>query len=336
MALDATDGSVAWRQPLSFSTGQNAVAYRNGRLYVAVMGDRTLYAINADSGSFLWWAEVDGDLVGSPTVHGETVYQTTASGSLYAFDAGTGNRRWTYQPDVRAMLSTPAVSDGTVFATSLTPHELPDGSDDLFEHAWYEHYFSWADGDQLSDVLELEAEGAVHAVDASDGQENWSTSLPHMVVSSPSVMDGTLCVGCFDRRLYALDVSTGGERWSRDLETHLNATPAIADGTVYMGNDRGTLYAYRLEDGQRQWIYPTNGHIHASPAVVGDMVYVNSNDDGIYGITTQGRLNWRFTGPRGDFNASSPAVVDGTLFVCGDVRETEQAEAGGVYRIDEP
>ena len=162
-----------------------------------------------------------------------------------------------------------------------------------------------------------------------DGTEKWhwtpplysSLGLVDFIDSTPAVAsDGTLYVGCWNRRLYAL-YPNGTQKWEfydgssgKNCRGFVLTSPAIApDGTIYMGNNNGKLYAIN-HDGSLKWSYKTGRSIQSSPAVGPDgTVYVGSFDRKLYAINPDGTLKWKyFTG----ILKSSPAIgTDGTIYV---------------------
>jgi eukaryotic-like serine/threonine-protein kinase len=113
--------------------------------------------------------------------------------------------------------------------------------------------------------------------------------------------------------------TTQGEIWS---------SPTIQDGVIYFGSDDHFLYALELVKHQVKWKFKTNGLVRSRPAVVDERVYLTSDDNYLYAVDAQrGKEVWRFDlgkalRPRGslesnewDYSISSPAVMDGTVFV---------------------
>ena len=47
---------------------------------------------------------------------------------------------------------------------------------------------------------------------------NWDVSHANVVSSSPTVVDGSVYVGCWDGNVYALDAATGVRRWDHDTK----------------------------------------------------------------------------------------------------------------------
>ena len=115
----------------------------------------------------------------------------------------------------------------------------------------------------------------------------------------------------------APDLGNGVEiRWQFTSEAgDVRSSPAVADGTVYFGSNDGNLYAVSLQEGAEIWRFPTGNLPHSNPAVADGTVFVGSEDGQCYAIDAKtGQERWRFAiGP----DADSPAVMDGTVIICG-------------------
>jgi outer membrane protein assembly factor BamB len=344
-AYDTVDGSLAWEQPYADgdAEGLGSVAVRDGLVYGGPIDDSVFYAFDAGSGAYQWRASLSAGTFASPTVADGTVHVASTDGVVHALDAEDGSERWRYDTGGETVLGTPAVTGGSVYVASTTPLERPDGVSDLVdEYFYYDQFYQWGDlaEDPLATVVDLDAKATVHALDVATGRARWSTTLPDFVVSSPAVVNGTLYVGCWDGNVYALDGADGSERWRAAADAPVSSSPAVADESVYVGDWRGSLHAFDVASGDREWFLPIGSHVGSSPAVVDDTIYVVGDNSAVVAASTSGRVEWRFEGPRGDFNASSPAVVDESVLVCGDypdpnVPDGDREESGALYRIDE-
>ena len=166
----------------------------------------------------------------------------------------------------------------------------------------------------------------------------WKFATGGPIVSSPSVMDGTVYVGSADRNLYAVDAKTGLMRWKFDAQGDVNSSPAVVDGVVYVVSLNGNLYAVDAATGKQRWAFATEGERRfserglftalpagemmpdpwdfylSSPAVVDGVVYFGSGDGSVYAVDARsGELRWRYK--TGDVVHASPAVVDGKVYV---------------------
>lgn len=343
-AYDTADGSVAWEQAYADgdAEGLGSVAVRDGRVYGGPIDDDVLYALDAASGAYQWRASLSAGTFASPTIRDGTVYVASTDGVVHALDASDGSERWRYDTGGEVVMGTPAVSGGSVYVASTTPRERPEGVSNLIEeYFYYEQWYQWGDleEDPLATVVDLDATATVHALDAASGDVRWTTTFPDFVVGSPSIVNGTLYVGCWDEHVYALDGADGSERWSTALDAPVSSSPAVVDDSVYVGDWRGSLHALAAATGDREWFLPVGDHVGSSPAVVDGTIYVVGDNSAVVAASTEGRVEWRFEGPRGDFNASSPAVVDESVLVCGDYPDPdvdgERDESGALFRLDE-
>jgi eukaryotic-like serine/threonine-protein kinase len=122
----------------------------------------------------------------------------------------------------------------------------------------------------------------------SYGGLQWRFRAGGAIHGSPVVAGGTVFVGSSDTKLYALDARTGGVRWARALGAPVSSTPAVGNGVVYVQTHTGRVLALRASDGATIW----------------------SRDGGALVPLPWGHES-------GDFYASSPTLVAGTLLIGG-------------------
>lgn len=123
-AIDAADGTERW----AHQTGDDITcppSVAGGRVFVGSHEGR-LFALGTDTGEVLWTADGVGFVNVGPAVAGDQVFLGTNRG-LFAFDAGTGARRWHIPTDVA--LFGAIVSGGTVF-TGSSVHESGEAASD--------------------------------------------------------------------------------------------------------------------------------------------------------------------------------------------------------------
>jgi eukaryotic-like serine/threonine-protein kinase len=164
------------------------------------------------------------------------------------------------------------------------------------------------------------ARAMAHAVDALTGKVRWSVRIEGGSESSPAVAAGTggedrgrVYFGSRYGLVYALDAHTGEQIWAsrayiRDNESAVSrgfpaglgvnivSSPAVDHGTVYIGGGDCGVYALDAARGTVRWTYQANqellpGRAGTRPLRPGMIV------------APQVR--------------SSPAVVDGVVFICG-------------------
>lgn len=333
-AVDASTGAVEWQQPIDGSYDQSVVV-ADGQVFLGTNRGRVV-SLDGTTGSYNWRTSIENGVTpwNWPAVTDEVVHVTDETGSLYALSTADGSEIGRIDLGGRC-LSGPAFADGQVFVTTFGPTDeaaYPDGTEP------FQFFGGYLDDEPVASLVDMDGSGTVHAVSPSEGGLQWEVDLPDFVVATPTVVDGTVYVGCWDGYLYALDAADGSREWRHDLGTPISGSASVADGTVYVGGWDSVLYAIDT-DGNEEWVLPVDrgDKITSKPAVADGVVYANADDGGLVAADADGTRLWRFGGPEGDFNQSAPAVADGALFVCGDTgTETvdgEQRDVGGLFMI---
>lgn len=277
-----------------------------------------------------WRVELDDAVWSTPAVVDGTVYVASRAGRVSALAADTGDVAWTVDAG-GAILSGPAVVDGTAYIGTLG--------------------------------------GTVRALATDTGDQRWEFGTDGPVVSSPTVLDERVFVGDQDGGVYAIEAASGDEAWqfapaeaSGDLPssdgTHADwsggstgpsfddrsqsqtvpvSTPAVVDGTVYVKR-ASSLFAVSASSGRREWEQPLDGGSGS-----GDEAAMNRDRD--RSVFRPGEYADSLQVSRAI--SSSPAVVDGTVYVgeypdlsavdaeSGDLRwRTESASSSSVRALD--
>lgn len=254
-----------------------------------------MFAFDAATGDERWSFETGGPVQGSPAVAGGVVYVTSRDGWLYALAAETGAVRWKYASDAIFAYSSPTVARGVVFVAAY--------------------------------------DGKVHAVDAATGKKKWAVTLheddPHQpltalggrIDSSPTVAQGKVIVGG-PGGLYALRIQDGSQVWNLSTAGHaesgaVESSPAFADGVVYVGANDGKLRAVTAGTGEVRWVFNASDGIYSSPAVADGVVHVGSLDGHVYAVDAEtGAARWSFK--TGATVYASPAVTGGVVYIGSD------------------
>ncbi|WP_326523928.1 PQQ-like beta-propeller repeat protein [Sphingomonas sp.] len=178
-----------------------------------------------------WSASIPGGdkrarLAAAPVVSDGKLFVSDTTGTVRAYDAGTGAALWT-RSTVAADGNNPArfgggvsVEGGKAFATN-----------------------------GLGDVV---------ALDAASGNELWRAKPGGPLRGAPTLANGQLYVLSQDNQLFALDQTDGKVAWtvSASLESQGVfgvAAPAAGQGTLVAGFSSGELNAYRYENGRTLW-----------------------------------------------------------------------------------
>lgn len=179
----------------------------------------------------VWTARIAGTsgrtrLAAAPVVANGTLFVMDTEGTVHAFDAATGARRWQLSTIKGEENRRAAFGGGVSF-----------------------------DGGR---VYASNGLGDVVAIDAAAGSEVWRKKPGGPLRGAPSVADGNLYVVSQDNQLFALSAADGTTTWTQSgtLESQGVfgvAAPAVSQGTVVAGFSSGELNAYRYENGRTLW-----------------------------------------------------------------------------------
>ena len=214
----------------------------------------------------------------SPAIANGVLYVGGENNNLYALNATTGAKLWTYTA-AGEFSASPAVANGVVY----------DGSSD----------------------------GLVHAINATTGARLWTFTTGGVINSSPVVVNGVVYIGSDDQNLYALNAATGAKLWSHTTQARVLSSPAVANGLVFIGGGltSANLIALNAATGALVWSFnsPIAGIMDSAPAVVNGVVYVGIAS-GFYAFNaTTGAQLWSFNSSP----LTSPAVANGIVYFCG-------------------
>jgi outer membrane protein assembly factor BamB len=251
--------------------------------------DNNVYALNASTGAKLWSYTTGDFAFSSPALANGVVYVGSGDFKVYALNASTGAKLWSYTTG-SFIESSPAVVNGVVYIGS--------------------------------------SDGNMYALNANTGAKLWSfTARFGIRYISPAVANGVVYVGSDDGNLYALNASTGAKLWSYTTGNAVESSPAVTNGVVYVGSYDGNLYALNASTGAKLWSYSTVGGVISSPAVANGVVYIGSEDDHVYALNAEtGAKLWSFA--TRNIVDSSPAVANGVVYIGSNDGNTYALNAG--------
>ncbi|MFT5575103.1 MAG: outer membrane protein assembly factor BamB [Bermanella sp.] len=215
-ARDALSGKLRWQRKLAV-TISGGVGVDDERLYLGTTEGLVL-ALD-QQGAELWRAEVSGEVLAPPVSNEDIVVAQSYDGQLIAFDAATGEKRWTYSASVPRLTlrgtSTPILEGQFVFAGL--------------------------------------ANGRMVALDQKSGELRWeqrvsvakgSTEIERLSDVDGSLLydSGVLYAAGYQGKLIAVDIRSGRRLWERDLSSH--AGPVEGYGNVYAVDAEGSIHAF--------------------------------------------------------------------------------------------
>jgi outer membrane protein assembly factor BamB len=256
-------------------------------------------------------------VLSSPAVVGGTLYVGSNAGSVYALNASSGRKLWSFTAG-GAVDSSPAVANGIVYFGSFDQRVYAvRASDGALVWSFNTKGRVESSPDVVNGVVYIGSDsGNVYALDARTGATLWKFAAGSSADAPLAVVNGVVYVSTFAVSLYALNAATGAKLWSFAPGCcSTGSPPAVANGVVYVGNDDGSLYAVNASTGKELWSYQTGANVHGSgPAIANGVVYFGSIDHNVYALdASTGAKLWGFATPGGV--ESSPAVANGVVYV---------------------
>jgi outer membrane protein assembly factor BamB len=178
-----------------------------------------------------WTAQVEGSsskqrLAASPVVGGGRLFVMDTAGTVHAFDAQTGARRWSTAFSIKG-----------------------DGQSSVYGGG-----ASYADGR----VYITTGVGDVAAIDATNGSIIWKVKPAGPLRGSPTIAFNAIYVMTMDNQVYSLNAADGASMWNEAASSGQTGVfgvgaPAAGQGTIVAGFSTGELVAYRYENGRQLW-----------------------------------------------------------------------------------
>lgn len=260
-----------------------------------------LYALDAETGEFLWQANVKGEIVAAPAYDVNVVVVNTVSGILKAFDANTGESLWQIDQDVPPLtlrgVSAPAMVPGaTIIGTPsgmLSVYLLDKG-----QPAWSVEVGEPTGSTELERVIDVDskplvfgdkvyaisARGNLVAVELRSGRVLWQRQ--YSSYRQLAIDGNTIYLTDVKGHVYAVERTNGLEKWSQIALTNRQVTgPAILDNYIVVGDFEGYLHWMNKETGQfvAQSHVDSSG-IYTTPTVHDNVLFVQSRDGDLEAI----------------------------------------------------
>jgi len=299
-ALDKSTGKTKWAFNSGFSI-ESSPALDKGKIFFS-NNKQTLFALDATTGRKIWKCDFGGNknydwafdyYYSSPTIKNDFIVIGAKDGYVYKINEANGQIVWKFQTE-NIVRSTPAIDDNTVY---------------------------------FGDV-----DGILFAVDFTTGREKWKfLTVGHGlknedfgfdrrgIISSPSIKDDKVFVGCRDGLFYAVNKKTGKEIWRVDHEVSwVISSLAVKDTIVVTGTSDGRfVQAVSSNSGHPIWKTRTSNIVWSSPVICNDKVYIGSGEGVLYCLDLYtGQIINRFQTSGSIF--SSPVISDSLLFFGSD------------------
>jgi outer membrane protein assembly factor BamB len=228
----------------------------DGRIFAIRGGD--FFVLDETTGAFILSGTPGGGgyggNVGGAYANGKVYYTSQdyiyGRGTVYCYNATTGDQLWMYDTTPGPILDTPTVSGNRVYVGTLNNY--------------------------------------IYCIE--DGAQKWNKTLGGPIYSSPAVDGDLLCVGCDDGEVYAFNIagSQPVSLWNFTLGHAIRGPITIGGDKVYVGSGGdGHLYVLNRTDGNLIWSWFSNrGDATLDVAVAYGIVYVGvrAYGSGVYAL----------------------------------------------------
>jgi outer membrane protein assembly factor BamB len=290
-AFNASTGAKIWNftkeNPMSTPVVADNRVYVKASGYVGSMENSIgfVYCFDAEKGTSIWNFTFEAS-VGAPIVAGNMVYvpvreRFSTTRNVYALDAETGAKRWSYSAGNYAVSSLivggsrgyvyVASDDGNIYALSS-----------FSGTTMWNYTIGGFSGSPIieGDIIYICSNTSnVYALDAKTGAKIWNCTAGAAVNSA--IVAGNTCYIWAGNNTYALDASNGNALWSYTTESPVVAV-TVDGGYIYIGynvEEVGNVDCLDSSTGVKMWKYTTeNGHEVTRIVVSGDIIYAITAD----------------------------------------------------------
>ncbi|WP_368502661.1 PQQ-binding-like beta-propeller repeat protein (plasmid) [Alkalihalophilus sp. As8PL] len=210
------DGSVPTHTPIivdEFIKGeQHQVLY--------IVDNGVLQAINHVNGEIIWRVNVEGQVTTSPVYYEGNIILVSED-NLHALNATDGREVWSKSHEQVVDHSPVVVGDTFVIASTNGTVTAFNKEGEVFWKVKVPELknglVAWKDS-----VIAASYEGVVIELDASTGQQVWSTSLEGKILGTPSVYEDSLYIGTSKGVVHAVDLKNKDIQWRSTEFTYAN------------------------------------------------------------------------------------------------------------------
>ena len=276
-ALDRFTGATLWQV-----ANRPGVLSLAGPTLVLREAGGTLWNMDPATGSARW--KTDSGVKGTlpALVDGDRI--VAAGEGLASLEAGTGKVAWT-QPDVRA--TTAPVAAGAIVVLGeadghVRARDLATGAE-RWSHPTARSLQAPPVVDDRGRVLVGTTDRRFVALDAADGDADWTWRLGAAVHQPAAVFERLVLFATHEDVLYALDRGNGHMQWRAPLPSRPLSGPVLFGGAVIVachGARPGEtfLIAFHARSGERQGDLKVPGEARTLPLLVEDRLYVGMRD----------------------------------------------------------
>ena len=278
--VDAATGAVAWRINAGMRLTGGAGSDGNT---VAVAGEKGVLLAFDAQGKKRWQAQASSEILSAPGVGQGLVIVRSLDNRISAYDADTGERRWTVLRTLPSL--TLRSAPGVLVVPQATFLSLPGGRLSALNLNNGGPWWEMAIGDPRG-TTELE-----RIADAS---------------GTPVIVGRRVCAVAYQGRIGCFDAGSGTAHWVKPFSSDVGI--GADDRTIYAANENGAVSAFSLDSGAVVWQNKQLANrVLTTPAVLGHAVVVGDFEGYIHFLSREdGALIGRV---RADSSAVLPTPI---------------------------
>ncbi len=258
--VDAATGSVAWRINAGMRLTGGVGSDGNT---VAVAGEKGFLLAFDAQGKKRWQAQASSEILSAPGVGQGLVIVRSLDNRISAYDADTGERRWTVLRTLPSL--TLRSAPGVLVVPQATFLSLPGG--------------------RLS-ALNLTNGGPWWEM--SIGDPRGTTELERIADASgtPVIVGRRVCVVAYQGRIGCFDAGSGTAHWVKPFSSDVGI--GADDRTIYAANENGAVSAFSLDSGAVVWQNKQLANrVLTTPVVLGHAVVVGDFEGYIHFLSRE-------------------------------------------------
>lgn len=223
--LELDTGRVEWKvqAPEKLTAGVGT----DGDI-ISVAGEKgSVYAFSSD-GKQLWKAQTSSEVLSAPAVGQGLVVVRSLDNRIVAFDAKTGEKKWSMQRPVPPL--TLRIAPGILIAGATTYAALPGGK-----------------------LLAMVTSNGAPKWEVSVGDPRGATELERVadLGGAPVLSSGEVCAVSFQGKVACFDAANGAPRWSKDFSSVTGV--AVDARYVFASDEHGVIAGYSRPTGASAW-----------------------------------------------------------------------------------
>ena len=262
-SFDKKIGKLKWKKKVVKSTksikepglitvAQELVVLGDSLYFVA---QDKLYAFDLERKQIKWEKSYLDEGVSLPAGANDTIFKTIEK-TLVAFDAKTGNKKWTFKNNDHFVSARPVPTENFVYLTDLTSIlaiNVKNG-----KKVWqYKLKFGepnedpvLSDGKLYVNTLTGKDEASFEVVDAKTGQYIFHKKIKNDAIMSLLTANNNLLCFAGENYFYMLESNDGKEIWKTKTDSVSN--PIISEGKIYLLDSKG-LRSFNAKTGKQVW-----------------------------------------------------------------------------------